>query len=538
MFRIRSGRVAITAAAAVCGLALALAQTAQGDVRHFGDLDLPAGAARIAGGPDGALWFTLPRADRIGRITTEGRLTLFEASSPLDIAAGPGGLWYTAPGRGAVGRITTTGAVTEYAVGGGSRPWGIAGGPDGAVWFTRAGDARIGRVEVDGDAVAVSSFGPLAGGSLPLGIAGGGDGALWFSDAAAARLGRLTTSGELSEAGGLSGPTLAVAAHGRAIWTLHAGSVRRHDPPNSEEFESPLSFAGADGGSIAAASNGQVWVAGRTVTGGTGIARVMNGGTLAVVCTSPSGTITDLAFGSDSGIWFVDDRGGVGRLAKDTAPGADCGVRPDPPPAAPSAPPEPGPEPQAQIAAERPALEPRLDETVVVDLVAGRVTVTLPGTSEEVPLEEAREIPVGSLVNAAAGRLRLTSAANAEGGVQSAEFRGARFKVRYARGSRMTPVTELVLRDGPPACRTASRRAVASAKPRRGRALWGSGKGRFRTRGRYSSATVRGTTWMTLETCAGTLVKVRRGKVAVRDFSLDRTVLVRAGRSYLARPRR
>ncbi|HEX6619545.1 MAG TPA: hypothetical protein VF024_07795, partial [Solirubrobacteraceae bacterium] len=64
--------------------------------------------------------------------------------------------------------------------------------------------------------------------------------------------------------------------------------------------------------------------------------------------------------------------------------------------------------------------------------------------------------------------------------------------------------------------------------------LWGSGKGRFRTDGKYSSATVRGTIWLVEDRCEGTLTKVRRGTVAVRDFTRRRTVAVKAGHSYLA----
>ena len=64
----------------------------------------------------------------------------------------------------------------------------------------------------------------------------------------------------------------------------------------------------------------------------------------------------------------------------------------------------------------------------------------------------------------------------------------------------------------------------------------GDGKGRFRTRGRYASATVRGTKWLTADRCDGTNVKVARGVVQVADFPQRRQVTVRAGRSYLARP--
>ena len=188
MFRRRSVRAAIGAAAAVCGLASALATTAYAQIRHYGDLGLPASAARITAGPDGALWFTLPQADRIGRITTAGAVTLFgvpAGSAPLDLASGPGGLWYTAPGRDAVGVVSTTGASSQFPAGRGSRPWSIAAGPRERVWFTRAGDGLIGRVEA-GDEVEVEAYGSLPGASLPLGIAAGGDGAMWFSDAATA----------------------------------------------------------------------------------------------------------------------------------------------------------------------------------------------------------------------------------------------------------------------------------------------------------------------------------------------------------------
>ena len=68
------------------------------------------------------------------------------------------------------------------------------------------------------------------------------------------------------------------------------------------------------------------------------------------------------------------------------------------------------------------------------------------------------------------------------------------------------------------------------------RQIWGDGKGSFRTRGRYASATVRGTKWLTSDRCDGTNVKVTRGVIQVADFPRRRQVTIRAGRSYLARP--
>ena len=68
------------------------------------------------------------------------------------------------------------------------------------------------------------------------------------------------------------------------------------------------------------------------------------------------------------------------------------------------------------------------------------------------------------------------------------------------------------------------------------RSLWARDRGgRFRTYGNNSVATARGTAWVTTDRCDGTVTRVREGAVAVKDRRTGRTVIVRAGRSYLAR---
>ena len=67
------------------------------------------------------------------------------------------------------------------------------------------------------------------------------------------------------------------------------------------------------------------------------------------------------------------------------------------------------------------------------------------------------------------------------------------------------------------------------------RRLRGRGRGRFTTSARFSAATVRGTDWTIAERCDGTLTRVRRGTVVVRDFRRRKTVVLRSGESYLAR---
>jgi hypothetical protein len=185
-----------------------------------------------------------------------------------------------------------------------------------------------------------------------------------------------------------------------------------------------------------------------------------------------------------------------------------------------------------------PAGPPVLGKAVAVGPVNGTVRVRLPGTSSFVILSRPAQVPTGAVLDTTNGTVSLTAARNAQGSVQSAAFTGATFLVAQARKTR--PVTDLVLRGGDfGGCRNAGashRFAVAARSPVR--RLWGSGHGRFRTRGRYGAATVRGTTWLTEDRCEGTRVRVVRGRVAVRDMVRHRTVMVSAGHAHLVRARR
>jgi DNA-binding beta-propeller fold protein YncE len=174
---------------------------------------------------------------------------------------------------------------------------------------------------------------------------------------------------------------------------------------------------------------------------------------------------------------------------------------------------------------------PELGETVIVEPAGGVVRVRLPGEENFVGLETLRVIPVGSLVDARRGRALLSSVRDRGGSVQQGHFSQGLFQVRQRRSERY--LTELVLRGKIGPCPRGKR---ASAAARGSRRLWGDGRGRFRTRGRYSSGAVRGTRWLVADSCKGTLTVVRRGRVAVRDFTRDITTVLEKGERYLARP--
>ena len=68
--------------------------------------------------------------------------------------------------------------------------------------------------------------------------------------------------------------------------------------------------------------------------------------------------------------------------------------------------------------------------------------------------------------------------------------------------------------------------------------LWGSGHGRFLTKGRFAAATVRGTIWLVAERCDGSYIYAKRGSVQVVDLVTKKTFLLKAGQSYLAKPKK
>jgi hypothetical protein len=174
---------------------------------------------------------------------------------------------------------------------------------------------------------------------------------------------------------------------------------------------------------------------------------------------------------------------------------------------------------------------PVFHKTVVVKAVSGKVRVRRPGSSEFVDLTGSEGIPLGSTVDTLAGVVQLSSVPKAGGKVQSARFYQGVFKVTQP-GS----VTSLALTEALASCTGGGRSAATTKKKKRH--LWGDGKGSFRTTGKYSSATVRGTKWLVEDSCAGTLTRVARGSVTVRDRVRGKTVVVSAGKSYLAKPRR
>ena len=192
---------------------------------------------------------------------------------------------------------------------------------------------------------------------------------------------------------------------------------------------------------------------------------------------------------------------------------------------------------------------PVFGHTATVRPVSGVVLIELAGTHAFVALGSASTVPLGAILDTTHGTVRLTAAAGAHASTEMGLFYSGVFSVTQTtarsgvRGGKLVPLTVLTLAGARPtgcgvahAGRQASAEAAhARPKPKK-RSLWGNAHGNFRTTGTYASATVRGTEWLTEDTCAGTLIRVARGVVSVDDFSHHRTILVRAPHSFLAHP--
>jgi hypothetical protein len=181
--------------------------------------------------------------------------------------------------------------------------------------------------------------------------------------------------------------------------------------------------------------------------------------------------------------------------------------------------------------------------------VSGTVLLKGPGEKSFSQLEATGTILAGTLLDTARGTVRLITATGAgrgsgrsEPAVESGLFHAGvfRFTQKLApsrlKGGRRIGFTVLRLIDSAPNRCAAGRRAARNSRAHHhdGGRLWGNAHGNYQSEGHDATVTVRGTKWLTEDTCRGTRVKVARGVVSVRDIPHHRTVLVKAPHSYLA----
>jgi len=184
---------------------------------------------------------------------------------------------------------------------------------------------------------------------------------------------------------------------------------------------------------------------------------------------------------------------------------------------------------------------PVLARSANIATVAGRVTVRLPGARAFVSLSSARQVPFGTVVEAARGEISVT-AARPGGGTQRGEFFDGEFVL--TQGGNGQVLATLAGGDFT-VCRPQAGTARAKAKPRSKfaaashlvRRLWAEAKGNFATRARYAGTVVQGAQWLTEDMCEGSLVLATREHLEATDLVRHRRVLVPTGGVYLVKPR-
>jgi virginiamycin B lyase len=456
----------------------------------------------ITAGPDGALWFTEQNSNKIGRITTSGSIREFRLpgpeKSPTEIASGPdGALWFPEPANGQVGRITTAGAVSEFYVSEGAGQ--ITTGPDGALWFNEYSD--IGRITTGG---AVSEF---AASGHPRGIAAGPDGALWFTQIGALQIGRITTGGAISE---FAVPTVArllghntAGPHG-ALWFIETNGIGRIGTDGrSQVFALPR--PGSEPIGIIAGPDGALWFTERQTAR---IGRITTNGRISEVrLRSYRSTPWEIAAGPDRALWFTEP--GVNKIGRLT-PGRKV---------------------------SRPT-------SVGVSGVGGNVSVKLPGAKAFTPLTGERQVPLTTIVDARRGGARVCLATAK--GQMCGEFSGGMFRVfQPAPHLRRAPghvkahkaVAEVRLVGGSfRRCARASKGGVARVRSIR-RLSGENFDGTFRVRGSFALLTAGpgAGPWQLKDGCRSTEARAAGQSGVVTDLVRRRNVLLKAGRSYVAR---
>ena len=163
---------------------------------------------------------------------------------------------------------------------------------------------------------------------------------------------------------------------------------------------------------------------------------------------------------------------------------------------------------------------------------SGDVSVKQAGTDEYASLEAGTPVPVGSIVDATAGTVRLI-AQTSNASTQDVVLRGAKFEVRQAKDG--SGVTEFVLKgEDFGTCRQGADRRVQEAQA----APLALGERPRRQvphpRAATASRPSAGTTWRVTDTCAGTTTTVYSGSVVVREARSGRSYVVRKGRHHLA----
>jgi hypothetical protein len=473
--------------------------------------------------------------------TADGGFLIADTNNNAIRRVSPAGIITTVAGLGGQAGTTGDGGAAVGALL--NAPQGVAATADGGYLIADTGNHRVRRVSATGTITASTS--------LP------SNGAGFNGDGGSATAARLNAPARVAPLAG-GGYLIADTNNNRIRRVSAVGLI------DTVAGSATPGFAGDGGPATAASLNLPEGVA-ATPDGGILIA---DSGNDRVREVAPDGTITTRA---GTGTLGFSGDGGAPTLAQLSHPRAavplgaglliadafNHRIRAVTEAAAP-APAEPASAPAATppvVGATPPpgVTPPVLGRTAVARPTSGTIRIRRPGTKRFILLDDAESIAMGTEVDSRQGTVALFFVTTKAGRTASASIGEGRVLVTQPpeldRGQRPGRLTLSGPLAGCAAKRVAARRgrvvahAARSDEPPAGRRIKVRAKGRIKTQGRHGSAIVRGTRWIMVDRCAsdpspGTLVSVQEGVVAVRDFTLRRTVSVRRGERYLARSRR
>ncbi len=203
------------------------------------------------------------------------------------------------------------------------------------------------------------------------------------------------------------------------------------------------------------------------------------------------------------------------------------------------------PDPPAQpVTPPPPANPPTYKEDANLSRSTGTILVKLPGSDQYVSVASTAAVPIGTIVDARDGVAFITWA-RPDGTTYSGQFSGGIFEIKQDKGK--DPYAVVKLRTDLVAGASAARALMSAAdsvdayiarkKGKRRNRVWGNAKGKFRTEGSNSSASVRGTNWLVEDYANGTRTYVKTGVVVVKPYKKrktkgQKTKTLKKGQSY------
>jgi hypothetical protein len=177
--------------------------------------------------------------------------------------------------------------------------------------------------------------------------------------------------------------------------------------------------------------------------------------------------------------------------------------------------------------------------------VDGTVEVKQPGQTAFNVLTGLSLIPVGSTIDTRGSRVQLTAAIGGLGSEapdHPVDFYSGLFKITQKPGTNAPATAKLIEKlacgrkqGGKKKARASDGDPKAVESRRRRRRVWGSGSGNYSTSGSGGTGSVRGTTWLTKDTCKGTKFKVTEGiGITVFDKKKKKKIKLGPGDKYFA----